>query len=129
MVLVAFLRNIKAVPDKLMGVLLMFATVAVLFLLPWLDKHKVRSAQFRPFYKQFYWLFLIDCIILGWVGAMPAEGIYVTIARAATIYYFAFFLMIMPVLSRFEKVGELPSSISSAVLSEKFDKDSESYAK
>ena len=124
-----FYAILRAVPDKLMGVLLMFAAVAVLFILPWLDKHKVRSAQFRPYYKQFYWLFLIDCIILGWVGAMPAEGIYVTISRAASIYYFSFFLVIMPILSRFEKVGELPSSISSAVLSEKFDKDSESYAK
>ena len=124
-----FYAILRAVPDKLMGVLLMFAAVAVLFILPWLDKHKVRSAQFRPYYKQFYWLFLIDCMILGWVGAMPAEGIYVTISRAASIYYFSFFLVIMPILSRYEKVGELPSSISSAVLSEKFDKDSESYAK
>jgi ubiquinol-cytochrome c reductase cytochrome b subunit len=127
-----FYAILRAVPDKLIGVLLMFAAVAVLFLLPWLDKHRVRSAQFRPYYKQFYWLFLIDCIILGWVGAMPAEGIYVTISRAASIYYFSFFLLIMPILSRFEKVGELPSSISSAVLSEKFDRvdrDTESYAK
>jgi len=124
-----FYAILRAVPDKLMGVLLMFAAVAVLFLLPWLDKHRVRSAQFRPYYKQFYWLFFIDCMILGWVGAMPAEGIYVTISRAASIYYFAFFLIIMPILSRYEKIGELPSSISSAVLSDKFDKGTESYAK
>ena len=129
MVFLPFYAILRAVPDKLMGVLLMFAAVAVLFLLPWLDKHRVRSAQFRPYYKQFYWLFFIDCMILGWVGAMPAEGIYVTISRAASIYYFAFFLIIMPILSRYEKIGELPSSISSAVLSDKFDKGTESYAK
>ena len=75
-----------------MGVLLMFAAVLVLFFLPWLDRHKVRSANFRPYYRQFYWLFVIDCIILGWVGAMPAEGIYVLIARIASAYYFSFFL-------------------------------------
>ena len=121
----------RAVPDKLMGVLLMFAAVLVLFFLPWLDRHKVRSANFRPFYKQFYWLFAIDCVILGWVGAMPAEGVYVLIARIATAYYFSFFLIIMPLLSRFEKVSDnLPSSISSAVLSKKFDSSTkESYVK
>ena len=125
-----FYAILRAVPDKLTGVLLMFAAVLVLFLLPWLDKHKVRSATFRPFYKQFYWLFFINAIVLGWVGAMPAEGVYVLIARIASVYYFSFFLIIMPLLSRFEKVGELPSSISAAVLSKKFDKDiNESYAK
>ena len=61
---------------------------------------------------------------------MPAEGVYVLIARIASVYYFSFFLIIMPLLSRFEKVSELPSSISAAVLSKKFDKDvNESYAK
>ena len=126
-----FYAILRAVPDKLLGVLLMFAAVLVLFFLPWLDRHKVRSANFRPFYKQFYWLFAIDCIILGWVGAMPAEGIYVLIARIATAYYFSFFLIIMPLLSKFEKVSDhLPSSISSAVLSKKFDNSTkESYVK
>ena len=126
-----FYAILRAVPDKLMGVLLMFAAVLVLFFLPWLDRHKVRSANFRPFYRQFYWLFAIDCVILGWVGAMPAEGIYVLIARIATVYYFSFFLIIMPLLSRFEKVSDdLPSSISSAVLSKKFDNNTkESYVK
>jgi len=75
-------------------------------------------------------LFFINAIVLGWVGAMPAEGVYVLIARIASVYYFSFFLIIMPLLSRFEKVSELPSSISAAVLSKKFDKDvNESYAK
>ena len=121
-----FYAILRAVPDKLMGVLLMFAAVLVLFILPWLDSHKVRSASFRPYYKQFYWLFFVNSIILGWVGAMPAEGIYVLISRIATGYYFAFFLIIMPFLSRFEKVTGLPSSISAAVLSEKFDSSSRS---
>ena len=125
-----FYAVLRAVPDKLMGVLLMFSAVAVLFILPWLDTHKVRSAQFRPYYKQFFWLFFIDCIILGWVGAMPAEGIYVTISRVATAYYFMFFLLIMPILSRYEKSSVLPSSIASSVLSDKFENEaSESFAK
>ena len=93
----------------------------------------MRSANFRPFYRQFYWLFFVNSLILGWVGAMPAEGIYVLISRLATAYYFGFFLIIMPLLSKFEKSLDLPSSISSAVISEKFDNKensvSESYVK
>ena len=125
-----FYAILRAVPDKLMGVVLMFSAVAVLFILPWLDTHKVRSAQFRPYYKQFFWLFFINCFVLGWVGAMPAEGIYVTISRIATAYYFIFFLVLMPLLSKFEKGRTLPSSIASSVLSDKFESGPEqSFAK
>ena len=125
-----FYAILRAVPDKLMGVLLMFSAVAVLFILPWLDTHKVRSAQFRPYYKQFFWLFFVNCFVLGWVGAMPAEGIYVTISRIATAYYFIFFLVIMPLLSKFERGRVLPSSIASSVLSDKFESaPDQSFAK
>ena len=126
-----FYEILRAVPYKLLGVLLMFSAVAVLFILPWLDTHKVRSAKFRPYYKQFYWLFFLNCFILGWVGAMPADGIYVLIARVSTVYYFAFFLIIMPLLSRFESANSLPTSIASSVLSDKFENESnsESFAK
>tara|TARA_B100000989_G_C19506818_1_gene456888 strand:- start:436 stop:1695 length:1260 start_codon:yes stop_codon:yes gene_type:complete len=127
-----FYAILRAVPDKLMGVLLMFSAVLVLFILPWLDTHKVRSAQFRPYYKQFFWLFFINCIILGWVGAMPAEGIYVLISRVCTAYYFIFFLVIMPLLSKFENARALPTSIASSILSDKFENESvssENFAK
>lgn len=126
-----FYAILRAVPDKLLGVLLMFSAVVVLFILPWLDTHKVRSAKFRPYYKQFYWLFFLNCFILGWVGAMPADGIYVLISRVATFYYFAFFLIIMPLLSKFENANSLPTSIASSVLSDKFENEanSESFVK
>ena len=108
----------------------MFSAVAVLFILPWLDTHKERSSQFRPYYKQFFWLFFVNCFVLGWVGAMPAEGIYVTISRISTAYYFIFFLIIMPLLSKFERGRVLPSSIASSVLSDKFESAPEqSFAK
>ena len=119
-----FYAILRAVPDKLLGVIMMFAAVSVLFILPWLDTHKVRSARFRPYYKQFFWLFFINCIVLGWVGSMPAEGIYVLISRISTAYYFAFFLILLPLLSRFEKSHVLPTSIASSVLSDKFSNDS-----
>jgi ubiquinol-cytochrome c reductase cytochrome b subunit len=111
-----FYAILRAVPDKLGGVLLMFAAIIVLFFLPWLDSAKVRSARFRPVFRMFFWVFLIDCLILGYVGAMPAEGIYVTMGRIATIYYFAHFLLVMPLLSKYEKTLPLPTSISEPVL-------------
>ena len=100
---------------KLLGVIAMFASILVLLFLPWLDTSKVRSARFRPIYKQFFWLFFIDCFILGYVGAKPPEGILIPIGQAATAFYFAFFLVIMPLVGWFERTKPVPSSISEAV--------------
>ena len=83
--------------------------------LPWLDSSKVRSTVFRPLYKKFFWLLVIDVLALGYVGAMPAEGLHLLIARVGTIYYFAHFLIVLPVLSRIEKLNQCPS-ISEPVL-------------
>lgn len=102
---------LRAVPDKLLGVIVMFSAVLILFLVPWLDRHPVRSGRFRPFYKQFFFLFVVNSIVLGWCGANPPEGSFITIARYATVYHFAFFLIIMPLLTRFEPSRLLPSSI------------------
>ena len=99
----------------------MFAAVLVLFLLPWLDKHKV-EVQRSDLLQTILLVVFINCIVLGWVGAMPAEGVYVLIARIASVYYFSFFLIIM-LYFLVMKISELPSSISAAVLSKKFDKD------
>jgi ubiquinol-cytochrome c reductase cytochrome b/c1 subunit len=114
-----FYAILRAVPDKLGGVIMMFAAIIVLFFIPWLDHSKVRSATFRPIYKQFFWLFLIDCLILGWIGAKPAEGSYIIIGRLATAWYFLHFLVLMPLIARFEKTKPLPASISAPVLKEK----------
>jgi ubiquinol-cytochrome c reductase cytochrome b/c1 subunit len=114
-----FYAILRAVPDKLGGVIMMFAAIIVLFFVPWLDSSKVRSATFRPIYKQFFWLFLIDCIVLGWIGAKPAEGSYIIIGRLATAWYFLHFLVLMPLIARFEKTKPLPASISAPVLKEK----------
>ena len=53
----------------------MFGSILVLFFLPWLDRSPVRSARFRPIYKWFFWIFLVDCLVLGWVGANPPDGV------------------------------------------------------
>ncbi len=113
-----FYAILRAIPDKLGGVIAMFSAIFVLFLLPWLDTSKVRSATFRPIYKVLFWVFLVDAVILGWIGSKPAEGNYILIGRIATFYYFLHFLIILPLLGYFEKTRPLPSSISKPVLAE-----------
>ena len=114
--LLPFYAILRSVPDKLLGVIAMFASIFVLVILPWLDTSKVRSAIFRPIYKQFYWFLVADVLILGYMGAMPAEGTYLLIARVATVYYFAHFLVILPFLGKREKTLAIPLSITEPVL-------------
>ena len=94
----------------------MFASIFVLVILPWLDTSKVKSAIFRPIYKQFYWILVIDVLVLGYMGAMPAEGTYLLIARVATTYYFVHFLIILPILGKKEKTLPIPLSITDPVM-------------
>ena len=114
--LLPFYAILRSVPDKLLGVIAMFAAIFVLVILPWLDTSKVRSALFRPIYKQLYWFLVADVLILGYMGAMPAEGTYLLIARVATAYYFAHFLIILPLLGRKERTLQVPLSITEPVL-------------
>ena len=111
-----FYAILRAVPDKLGGVLLMFGSIAVLFVLPWLDTSKVRSASYRPTYRVFFWVFVVVAIVLGWLGSKPAEGGYVIASRIFTAYYFAHFLILLPLLGIFEKTKPLPGSITESVL-------------
>ena len=114
--LLPFYAILRSVPDKLLGVIAMFASIFVLVILPWLDTSKVKSAIFRPLYKQFYWILVLDVLVLGYMGAMPAEGTYLLIARVATTYYFFHFLIIMPFLGKKEKTLPIPLSITEPVL-------------
>jgi ubiquinol-cytochrome c reductase cytochrome b subunit len=108
--------HIVVISSKLGGVMLMFGAVAMLLVLPWLDRSPVRSAVFRPTYRLFFWLFVADCIVLGYIGAKPAEEPYILIGQIATAWYFFHFLVIIPLLPKFEKLLPLPNSISEAVL-------------
>jgi len=114
--LLPFYAILRSVPDKLGGVVVMFAAVFILMFLPWLDTSKVRSAVFRPLYKVFFWILVIDVIVLGYIGANPPEGMYLIIGRIVTIYYFVHFILIMPLLGFKEKTNPLPLSISDPVL-------------
>ncbi len=111
-----FYAILRAIPNALLGVIAMFAAIAVLAFLPWLDTSKVRSGSYRPVFKLFFWLFVIVNLGLGYLGAMPAEGAYVVWARILTILYFAHFFVFLPLLGLLEKPKALPNSISESVL-------------
>ncbi|HJT08359.1 MAG TPA: cytochrome b/b6 [Stellaceae bacterium] len=106
--------NILFVPAKLAGVIAMFSSIFILFFLPWIDGSKVRSARFRPIYKWVSWLLVIDCLVLGYVGAHRPEGWYVVVGRVGTFYYFFHFFLIW-LLGKVERPLPLPTSISAAV--------------
>jgi len=122
--------GIVLIDSKLGGVIAMFGSIAILFVLPWLDTSKVRSGNYRPMFKLFFWVFAVVCVILGWLGSRPAEGSgfvgmlldgdfkgnYVAYSQIFTFYYFAHFLVILPFLGWFEKPKDVPPSIADAVL-------------
>ncbi len=111
-----FYAILRAIPNKLLGVIALFGSIVILAFLPWLDTSKVRSARYRPLYRQFFWSSSIVCVGLGWLGSKPPEGGYVIAARILTVYYFAHFLIILPLLGLIETPKPLPNSISEAVL-------------
>jgi len=112
--LLPFYAILRAIPSKLGGVIAMVASLWVLFLVPWLDTSRVRSATFRPIFKQFYWLLVADVLVLGYVGAQPAEGIFVHIGRIATAYYFVHFILVLPFVGWMERPRPVPDSIAEA---------------
>src|SRR5579871_7002805 len=101
--LLPFYAMLRSIPNKLFGVIVMGGAIATLVFIPWLDTSRVRSCRFRPLMKQFFWLFVIDCIVLGYCGAQSVDAVrfgipLVMVARVGTAYYYAFFWVLMPVL-------------------------------
>ncbi len=96
---------------KFFGVLAMFGAIVVMALAPWLDTSSVRSGRYRPMFKWWFWLLCFTFIVLMWVGAQPAEGIYPYIALIASTYWFAYFLVILPLLGVIEKPLPQPETI------------------
>ena len=103
-------------PAKLWGVLAMFSSILLLFFLPWLDKSPVRSGNYRPLFKRFFWLLVIDVILLGWAGGGAPTPLRNAIGQICAAYYFLHFLVILPLVSAFETTLPMPSSISESVL-------------
>jgi ubiquinol-cytochrome c reductase cytochrome b subunit len=116
-ILRAFTVDFLFIPAKLLGVLAMFASILLLFFLPWLDTSAVRSGHYRPLFRKFFWFGLIPCIvILGYCGGSHATDAIVLVSQLASAYYFAHFLIILPIIARVETPKPLPNSITEAVL-------------
>jgi quinol-cytochrome oxidoreductase complex cytochrome b subunit len=117
-----FYAMLRAIPDKLLGVVVMGGAILTLFFLPWLDTSVVRSNRFRPLMRRFFWGFVIATILLAYCGGKPADAAVggvpvVWVARLATLYYFAFFWLIMPIVGLIEVPDKLPASIAESVQS------------
>ncbi len=111
--------DIVLINSKLGGFLVMIGSILIWFILPWLDRSKVKSMRYRPIAKLWFFLLVIDFFILGWLGGKPAEQPFVFFSLVGTIYYFVYFLVILPILSVMETPTEMPKSISEAVLADK----------
>jgi len=98
-----FYAILRSIPHKLGGVIAMFAALLVLILLPYLNTSEIRSSSFRPLHKSFFWLLVLDYFILGWIGGCAPETPYLEIGQIATLFYFVYFLFIIPVLGILEK--------------------------
>jgi ubiquinol-cytochrome c reductase cytochrome b subunit len=123
--LLPFYAMLRAIPDKLIGVLVLLGALVTPFLVPWLDTSKVRSCRFRPLMKQCFWLFVLDCVLLGYAGSQPADAALhlgamqlplVWLSRLGTAYYYGYFWVLMPLLGFIEKTKPLPESIAKSVL-------------
>ena len=122
--LLPFYAMLRSIPQKLIGVLVLGGAILTLAFIPWLDTSRVRSNRFRPLMKQFFWLFVVDCLILGYCGSKGVDATVpgvpllplVWVARIGTAYYYAFFWLIMPIVGIIETPKPLPDSIAKSVL-------------
>ncbi len=115
-ILRAFTFDFFFIPAKLMGVLAMFAAILIWFFLPWLDRSPVRSANYRPLYRKFFYALVVAMVVLFYCGGAHAEEPYIMLSQLATLYYFAHFLIIVPIVSSIERPDPLPYSITESVL-------------
>ena len=123
--LLPYYAMLRSIPQKLLGVLVLAGAILTLFFVPWLDSSKVRSCRFRPVMKQLFWVFAVDCVLLGYVGSQTADASWnlagivvplVWLGRLGTAYYFGFFWILLPVVGRIEATKPLPDSIARSVL-------------
>ena len=114
--LLPFYAILRAIPNKLVGVLALFAAIALLAFLPWLDTSQVRSGKYRPVFRAFFWMFVVCCVGLGYLGSQEVSDGATLVARILSVGYFGYLLVVLPVLGLVEKTKPIPASIADAVL-------------
>jgi len=97
-----FYAILRSIPDKLGGVIAMGGALVILFAIPFINTSEIRSSQFRPIFRVFFWLLVVDFLILGWIGQKPVESPFVEVGQIATLFYFIFFIFLIPVLGILE---------------------------
>jgi quinol-cytochrome oxidoreductase complex cytochrome b subunit len=97
-----FYAILRSIPDKLLGVLAMFGALLILLVIPFLNLSPIRSSVFRPIHQFFFWLFILDYVILGWIGGCHPETPYIEIGQIATAFYFLYFILLLPLLGIIE---------------------------
>jgi ubiquinol-cytochrome c reductase cytochrome b subunit len=94
---------LRSIPNKLLGVLALFASILVLLILPFTNSTNLRSSLLRPLHQKFYWLLIADFILLGYIGQQSPESPFIEVGQIASVYYFAYFLIILPFIGILEK--------------------------
>ena len=114
--LLPFYAILRAIPNKLVGVIALFGAIALLAFLPWLDTSPVKSGKYRPLFRFFFWIFVVCCVGLGYLGSQEVSDQTTLVARILAIGYFGFLLIVLPLLGLIEKTKPIPASIADAVL-------------
>ena len=93
---------LRSIPNKLGGVAAIALVFVSLLALPFLNTSPIRSSNFRPLYKRLFWVLVADCLLLGWIGQQPVEDPYILVGQLASVYFFIYFLILIPFLGKFE---------------------------
>lgn len=102
--LLPFYAILRSIPDKLGGVVAMFGAILILLSLPYTDKSIIRGNTFKPLSKFFFWLFIFNFILLGNLGQLHVEIPFIQLGVYCTIFYFSYFVIIVPVISTLENI-------------------------
>ncbi|UWI83022.1 cytochrome b [Wolbachia endosymbiont of Howardula sp.] len=113
-----FYAILRSIPYKLFGVIAMFASIFIWFFLPWLDTSQVKSGTYRKIFKIFFWLFITNFLFLMWLGGQEVTEPYISMSRFSTFYYFIYFIVILPLLGKYEHPQKLSGTISNIVIGE-----------
>lgn len=100
--LLPYYAILRAIPSKLLGVIAMIGSILILFLMPLLDTSRVRSCAFRPFMRLLFWGFVVNFLILTWIGSQHPEPPFITIGQACSTFYFSYFLLFVPLIGLME---------------------------